>query len=375
MMRVIIAPDKYKGCLTAAAVAGHLAEGLRKAVPGVDLSAMPVADGGDGFLAAASAAGFRSHPVRASGPTGDPVETSYASLNDVAVIELASICGLSLLPGGRRRPLDASSYGVGEVLSVVLEQHIRMVVLGIGGSASTDGGSGMLQALGAELYDASGLPLPKGGAALADVAGIGLQNMHSRLKSVELVVACDVNNPLTGPTGAAAVFAPQKGASPAEVELLDRSLRQWAAVVAAATGADRASEPGAGAAGGVGFAAIAVLGATLRPGIDLMLELVNFKDLLIGASLVITGEGSLDAQTMSGKAPSGVARVAAAMGITTIAVAGQCTLGPDELDSIGIRQAYALSDLEPDPQRSMANAGQLLERVAAQIASDWLSPE
>jgi glycerate kinase len=372
MTRVVVAPDKYKGCLTADAVADHLAAGLRRAAPGTAVKTVPVADGGDGFLAAAIAVGYRQHWIQASGPTGDPVDASYARLGDVAIVELASICGLDRLPGGRHRPLHASSYGVGEAISAVLEQHVRKVVIGIGGSASTDGGAGMLQALGAELRDASGVLIPAEGVPLASVASVGLRNMHPGLKSAQLVVACDVSNPLTGPSGAAAVFAPQKGASPADVELLDRSLLHWAALVAAATGADRASEPGAGAAGGVGFAAIAVLGASLRPGIELMLDLVNFKELLDGASLVITGEGSLDAQTMSGKAASGVARAATSSGVPVIAVAGQCSLGPADLASMGIRQAYALTDLEPDPRRSMANAGLLLERMATHIASDWL---
>ena len=372
-MRVVVAPDKYKGCLTAAEVAAHLAIGLHAAAPGSDIVTCPVADGGDGFLAAAVAAGYRLQSVAATGPTGEPVTASYALLNEVAVVELAEICGLSRLSAGRLYPLTATSYGVGEVLAATLDQHVGKIVLGIGGSASTDGGAGMLAALGAEICDSSGASLALGGAALADVASISTRNLHSGLHGTELVIASDVTNPLTGPDGAAAVFGPQKGASQADIVLLEKGLRQWSAVVAAATGSDLSTVSGAGAAGGVGFAAIAVLGATLRAGIELMLDLAKFTELLKGACLVITGEGSIDAQTMSGKAPSGVARMAADAGVPVIAVAGQCTLGPDEIAQLGIRQVYTLTELEPTPLRSMADARILLEATALRIVREWLT--
>lgn len=370
-MHVLLAPDKFKGSLTAARVAAAVGAGLRAAVPGVRLVSVPVADGGDGTVDAAVAAGFERVPVTASGPTGDPVQSSYARRGAVAVIELADVCGLARLPGGQFDPLGASSFGVGEVIGAALDAGARRIVLGIGGSASTDGGAGMLQALGARVLDARGDPLGRGGAALGHASVLDLSGLHPRLRHAEISVASDVGNPLFGPDGAAGVYAPQKGADPGQVAELDDALRSWAAVVAAVTGVDHCAEAGAGAAGGVGFAALA-LGAQLRSGIDQMLELVGFAAALDGADLVITGEGSMDRQTLAGKAPAGVAAAAARAGVPVVAVAGRCTLSPGELADAGFGAVYALTDLEPDVGRCMAEAGTLLEQVAWRLAVDWL---
>ncbi len=379
-MHVLVAPDKFKGSLRASEVAGHVAAGLRAAVPGVEVVAVPVADGGDGTLDAAAAAGYRLVPVRVSGPTGEPVDTAYAIRDDVAVVELADACGLDRLPGGRLAPLAASSAGVGQVLGAVLDAGCSRVVLGIGGSASTDGGAGMLRALGARLLDADGGELPLGGGALRRLARVDLTGLHPALQWTDVLLASDVDNPLLGPTGAAAVYGPQKGADAGDVELLDTGLARWSSAVAAALGTPAgphghpaADLPGAGAAGGVGFAALAVLGAQMRPGIELILELTGFADRLPGARLVVTGEGSLDAQTLRGKAPAGVAAAARAAGRPVVAVAGRSLLGPDELAAAGISAAYTLADVEPDPARSMAMAGPLLEQVTRRLALDWLT--
>jgi glycerate 2-kinase len=372
-VRVVVAPDKFKGSLTAAQVAARVAAGLARAAPGVEVAQVPVADGGDGTLDAAVSAGYRRVPVRAEGPTGEPVDTAYAERDGVAVVELADVSGLSRLPGGRLAARTASSYGTGQVIRAALDAGCRRIVLGIGGSASTDGGAGMVQALGGRLLDAHGGEVGRGGAALGAVRSLDLTGLHPALPDTEVVVASDVDNPLLGPRGAAAVYGPQKGASPAEVATLDAALARWAEAVHRATGLDAAGTPGAGAAGGVGFAALAILGARLRPGIDLVLELVGFPAALPGARLVITGEGSLDAQTLHGKAPAGVAAAARSASIPVVAVAGRSLLSPADLEPAGIQAAYALTDIEPDPDRCMTDAGPLLERLAMTVAADWLA--
>lgn len=371
--RVIVAADKFKGSLAAAQVAAAVAGGLRRRT-GADLEVVdvPVADGGDGTLQAVVAAGYSLHPVVASGPTGRPVETAYAALGSTAVVELAAVCGLAQLPDGHPEPLLASSYGLGQVIAAALDEGFAHLVVGIGGSASTDGGAGMLTALGATVLDAAGEPVGPGGAALAGAASLDLSGLDPRIAAVDVTLACDVDNPLVGPHGAAAVYGPQKGATADDIATLDAALRRWAQVVAAATGRDRSADPGAGAAGGVGLGALAVLGATMRPGIDLVLDLLGFEQLLDGARLVVTGEGSLDEQTLHGKVVTGVAGRAAGAGVPTVAIAGRVLLADERLAAAGIAKAYALSDLEPDPVVSMRDAGPLVERVAERIADDWL---
>ena len=372
-MKIVVAPDKFKGSLPATQVAAAIAAGLRAGRPGAEVVTIPVADGGEGTVDAAVAAGFERVPVTAAGPAGDPVRASYARRGEVAVVELAGVCGLARLPAGRPAPLTASSFGAGEVLRAVLEAGARRIVLGVGGSASTDGGAGLLQALGARVLDTSGEPVRPGGAGLRDVVTLDLTRLHRALYPADVILAADVDNPLTGPDGAAEVYGPQKGASPGEVALLDEGLRRWAAVVAAAVGRDWSRAPGAGAAGGVGFGALAVLGATRRPGIELVLDLTGFETALDGADLVITGEGSLDAQSLAGKTPVGVARAAARRGIGVIAVAGRSTLTEAELAAAGIAAVYALSDLEPDLERCRAEAARLLRRTGQMIARDRLA--
>jgi glycerate kinase len=374
-VRVVVAPDKFKGSLTAAQVADRVAAGLARAAQGVDVVRVPVADGGDGTLDAALSAGYRRVPVHAEGPTGEAVDTAYAERDGVAVVELADVSGLGRLPGGRLAAGAASSYGTGQVIGAALDAGCRRIVLGIGGSACTDGGAGMVQALGGRVRDARGGEVGRGGAALAAVRSLDLTGLHPALSSTEVVVASDVDNPLLGPRGAAAVYGPQKGASPADVAELDVALARWADAVQRATGLDLAGIPGAGAAGGVGFAAVAVLGATVQPGIELILDLVGFAAALPGAGLVITGEGSLDEQTLHGKAPAGVAAAARSAGIPVVAVAGRSLLTPADLEPAGIQAAYALTDLEPDRERCMTDAGPLLERLAANVASDWITDD
>jgi glycerate kinase len=304
------------------------------------------------------------------------VTTAFATRDGVAVVEMAGVSGLAMLMPDRLDALHASSYGTGEVIRAALDHGCRTVVLGIGGSASTDGGAGMLQALGARLRDADGRELGPGGAALAGLDGLDLAGLHPALAETRVVVASDVDNPLLGPNGAAAVYGPQKGASPQDVALLERGLSRWADVAEESFGFAKRDEPGAGAAGGLGFAVLGFLGASTQPGIELMLDLLSFAGHLPGARLVITGEGALDEQTLHGKAPAGVARAAAAAGpdLPVVAVAGVCSLSPDQLRSAGIARAYALADIEPDLTRCREQAGPLLEDLAERVARDWLVP-
>ncbi|MGW1513350.1 glycerate kinase [Streptomyces sp. NPDC002394] len=372
---VLVAADKFKGSLTAVQVAERVTAGLRRVVPELTVETLPVADGGDGTVAAAVAAGFERREVRVTGPLGEPVTAAYALRGTTAVVEMAEASGLQLLPPGVFAPLTATTYGSGELLRAALDAGATTLVFGVGGSATTDGGAGMLAALGARFLDAAGEPVGPGGAALADLATADLGGLDPRFAAVDLILASDVDNPLTGPKGAPAVYGPQKGATPDDVRVLDAALAHFATVLEKAVGpraAEAAVAPGAGGAGGIGYGAL-ILGASFRPGIELMLEVLGFAPALERATLVVTGEGSLDEQTLHGKAPAGVAAAARAAGKEVVAVCGRLALPPEALGTAGIRRAYALADLEPDPSKSMANAGPLLEDVAANIARDFLS--
>lgn len=367
MTRVVIAPDKFKGTLTAAQVAEALERGLRSVVTDLDVVTVPVADGGDGTLAAAEHSGFRRETLTATDPVGRTIDTAYVRDGERAVVEMAEVSGLAML-GDDLDPMNASSRGLGEVIAAALDAGARTLVIGIGGSASSDGGAGMAQALGARVLDSNGTDIAPGGAGLDDVAELDLTGLHRGLADAELLFACDVDNPLTGERGAAAVYGPQKGASTEQVRELDAGLGRWADVVAKATGADRRDVAGAGAAGGVGFAAVALLGAELRPGAELLFEMVGLPQAVVGADLVITGEGALDEQTLHGKAPAAVAKLAAAQGVPVVAVCGVNKLGADGLSRLGVRRAYALMDVARDQDEAMTQGDRLLEQIGAQVA-------
>ncbi len=365
---VLVAPDKFKGTLSAAGVGAAVRAGLLAVHPDLDVRVLPVADGGDGMLAAALGAGFRRVPVTVTGPLGERVAAAIAVRDEVAVVELALASGLVLVPEDERDALAASSFGAGELVAAALDQGCTQVVLGVGGSASTDGGAGLLQALGARFLDHDGDELPPGGGALLHLAEVDLSGLDWRLDGVEVVLASDVDNPLLGPRGAAHVYGPQKGASPDDVERLDVGLGR----LADALDPGAADLPGAGAAGGVGFAALSVLRATAEPGIDVVLDLVGFKDQLEGARLVVTGEGRLDEQTLHGKAPAGVADAAGAAGVPVVAVCGRLDLSAAQLHSAGFTAAYALTDVEPDVAACRADPAPLLELLGRRIAEDHL---
>jgi len=365
--RVVVASDKFKGSLSAGQVGDAVRRGLRQVRPDVDVAVVPVADGGDGTLDAAVAAGHALVPLHAAGPTGDRLPTAYARLGDQAVIELAHICGLLRLPDAALAPWTSTTRGVGEVIAAALDAGCRHLVLGIGGSASTDGGAGMLLALGARLLDATGSTVPDPGARLDVVAELDLDGLHPALRDSDIVLACDVDNPLTGARGAAAAYGRQKGLTQPDIPIVDAHLKKWADVMSAATGRDHRNTPGAGAAGGVGFAAIAALNAQMRPGIQLVLELVHFHEHLADADLVITGEGSLDEQTLAGKAPAGVAAAAAEAGVEVVAICGRRELNAEQLRAMGVTASYALQDIEKDPALCVANAYPLLCTLAKHI--------
>jgi glycerate 2-kinase len=373
---VLIAADKFKGSLTAVEVAKYLTAGLRDGAPAVEVEALPVADGGDGTVDAAVESGFTRRELDVTGPLGEPVTAAFALNGGTAVVEMAEASGLRLLPPGVFAPLTATTYGSGELIRAALDAGARTIVFGVGGSATTDGGAGMLAALGARFLDGGGAPVPGGGGPLRGLVTADLSGLDPRLADTEVVLAGDVDNPLLGPTGAAAVYGPQKGASAADVAELDAALSHYVSVLAGALGTrafEAASTPGAGGAGGIGYGALVGLGASFRPGIEVLLDVLGFAGALARADLVITGEGSLDEQTLHGKAPVGVAQAARRAGVEVVAVCGRLALEAEQLTAAGISRAYPLSRIEPDPAVSMAEAGPLLTRLGGSIARDLLS--
>lgn len=369
MVKIVIAPDKFKGTLTAAQVAEHLEAGIRGRRPDVQVVAVPVADGGDGLLDAFVAAGYELVPLFASGADGVRKATAYARRGRRAVIEMAAIAGLAQL-GDRRLPLTASSWGLGEAIAAALDAGCNHLLLGVGGSASIDGGAGMLQALGAQLTDEHGAPVGRGAGELGRVAALNLKAVHPGLSTARIEVACDVNNPLLGPHGAARTFGPQKGATEVQVRMLDAVLKRWADVLADTVGTDYRQVPGTGAAGGAGFAAAAVFGAVLRPGIEIVLEMLRFELALSGADLVVTGEGLLDDQTLHGKAAQGVAVAARSAGVPVHAVVGHSTLAPDMALAAGFLQVHPLTECA-GVEEAMRSPAPLLEQIGSRIAAQF----
>ncbi|WP_446223566.1 glycerate kinase [Nocardia sp. IBHARD005] len=368
---VVLAPDKFKGSLSAPEVAQALGRGIARRAPQAQVRCVPVADGGDGMVDAFVASGWQRVELAAPGPTGEVSTAVYAVRGDTAVVELAAAVGLVKLPGGRLDPLRSDTFGLGVAIAHALDAGAREIVLGLGGSASTDGGAGLLRALGLRLLDREGREL----AGVADVAvmleqvaSVDRGGLHPAVATAQFTLACDVDNPLLGPAGAVAVYAPQKGADPRQMLKLEAGLTNWAAVL----GTGYAEIGGAGAAGGTGFGVLAVLGAQVRSGIDVLLELLEFTTLIDGATLVVTGEGSLDHQSMHGKAPVGVAAAAKKAGVPVVAAVGRTLLSPGEIRAAGFAACYPLSDLEPDPARSMMAAANLLERIGERIAVEHL---
>ena len=325
-MRIVVAPNAFKGSLSALDAAEAIAEGVRAAAEDADLVLLPIADGGDGTVEALVAAtqGER-RTLRVHGPLGDPVDADYGLIDrgSTAVIEMAKAAGLALVPLAKRDPRITTTYGVGELLQGAYDDGARRFIVGIGGSATNDGGAGLAQALGYHLLDANGHELPPGGLALQRLARIDVGGVHANWKEAEVEVASDVTNPLTGPSGASAVYGPQKGATPEIVAELDAALKHFAEIIRRDLGVEVEHLPGAGAAGGLGAGLVAFTGARLRPGAEMVMEALRLDERLDGAQLVITGEGRLDSQTARfGKGPAAVARHARQAGIPVVALGG-----------------------------------------------------
>ena len=367
LSRVVLAPDKFKGCLPAAEVAAVLAAGVASVRPDVETVCRPIADGGEGTVEAVVSAGFTRARMTVAGPTGRPVKASYARQGPVAVIEMAEASGLARLPDGRRAALTASTFGTGQLMQEAIRCGCNELVIGLGGSATTDGGTGLLAALGVRFLDGDGTPLPPGGAALQHLARIDAAGLS--LRGVKITVASDVAVPLCGPTGAATMFGPQKGASAADVETLEAGLARLAIVMAEHLGVNHADRAGAGAAGGTGFALMSMLGAEIRPGVDVVLDAVGFDVVVAGAELVVTGEGAVDAQTLQGKAPMGVLRRALAAGAQVALVGGRVDVTDAELEAYGFAASWSLSALAERPGDSFDRASELLQVVGRAIAA------
>lgn len=370
-MNIIIACDSFKGSLSSQDVASAISSGLLRADPDLHLTRIPIADGGEGTVEAYLAAvGGQRHTCTVSGPLGEPVEADYAVLPDgTAVIEMAQASGLPLLSGRKPDPLRAGTYGTGQLIRDALDSGCCSFLIGIGGSATTDGGAGMLQALGARFLDREGNPLSPGGGELLRLDRIDLSGFDPRLAGCSVRIASDVVNPLCGPQGAAAIYGPQKGASPREVELLDAALAHYADVIVRCTGQDVRNRPGAGAAGGLGAGLMAFCGAVPGSGIDAMLDAVGFDRLLAGADLVITGEGRIDGQSASGKVPVGVARRAKAhrADLPVFALVGGIGPGARAVYGLGIDSILSTA---PDAlllSQAMERAAELLEDTAERL--------
>ncbi|WP_037303630.1 glycerate kinase [Amycolatopsis orientalis] len=371
MTRVVIAPDKFKGSLTAVEAAAAIAHGVRDALPEAEVSACPVADGGEGTLDVLVAAGGRLVEVPVRGPLDDTVDARYVLLDGTAYIESARACGIEFVEPSPEVALAAHTWGVGELLAHALDNGARRLVLTVGGTASTDGGAGMLAALGAGVFDAFGAPVGLGGGTLGRVASAELGPVRERLGSVRVAVATDVTNPLLGSRGAAAVFGPQKGAGPREVEQLDGALARWAQALRNAGTPDVSDIPGAGAGGGVAAGAIAGLGATVESGFQLIAGLTGVAGAIERADLVITGEGSLDEQSLDGKAPAGIAARAKEHSVPLMVLAGRIQLDETQLAGLGVVGSAALIDHAPSLDHARAHAAELLRERAGELVRAW----
>ena len=371
-MKIVIAPDSYKESLSALEVAQAVEAGFRQVFPDADYVLVPVADGGEGTVdAMVAATGGRKETVTVSGPLGEPVEAFYGLTGDgdTAVIEMAAASGLALVPPDRRNPLLTSSRGTGELIRAALDAGARRFILGIGGSATNDGGAGMVQALGARLLDLEGRELDGSGGDLARLERIDVSALDPRLAECRIEVACDVDNPLTGARGASAVFGPQKGATPEMVQALDANLARLARIVERDLGVAVDAVPGAGAAGGMGAAMLAFFGATLKPGIEIVTAAVDLDDHVRDADLVITGEGRIDFQTVHGKTPIGVARVAKRHGKPVIGIAGSLGAEVGVVHAHGIDAVFSVLGKPCTLDEALRDAAANVELTARNVAA------
>ena len=370
-MRILIAPDSYKGSLSALEVARAMKKGMLKVFPEAEIVLAPIADGGEGTVdALVTATGGTIVRETVSGPLGEPVDSFWGILGDssAAVIEMAAASGLTLIPEAERNPRVTSSRGTGQLMKSAMDRGFRKLIIGMGGSATNDGGAGMARALGVKFLDSQGWELPEGGAALSDLAEIDLSGIDSRIKETEIVVACDVDNPLCGPRGASEVYGPQKGASAEVIKELDAALENFGKVASMSTGRDVAALPGAGAAGGMGAGLMFFPPAVLRPGIEIVFEFLGLASLIQKADIVITGEGKTDFQTVFGKAPAGVGDLAGHFGKVALCISGSLGNGAEKILNHGIQAAVSIVPRPMSLNECMQSAEILVEQAADRVA-------
>ncbi|HGY4723105.1 glycerate kinase [Citrobacter amalonaticus] len=373
-MKIVIAPDSFKESLSAMQVATAIEQGFREIYPDAQYVKLPMADGGEGTVESmVEATEGHYHFIDVTGPLGTPVQARWGMLGDgkTAVIEMAAASGLHHVPPEHRNPMLTTSYGTGELILAALDRGVEHIILGIGGSATNDGGAGMLQALGIDLLDENGDALPPGGGALSKLAKIDTTHADPRLKTVSVTVACDVNNPLCGPTGASAIFGPQKGATEEMVAALDGALAVYGKRLQEFTGRDVMNAPGAGAAGGMGAALLGLLDADLKPGVEIVINALQLERLVADASLVITGEGRLDSQSICGKTPIGVARCAKRYHKPVIALAGGLTQDHQIVHEHGLDAVFSVLTRIATLPEALEDAEYNLRISARNIASVW----
>jgi glycerate 2-kinase len=371
-MKVVIAPDSFKESLSALEAANAIECGFRGIFPDAEYIKLPMADGGEGTVQSlVDSTGGSKVEVTVTGPLGEPVQSFFGLLGDgkTAVIEMAAASGLHLVPTEKRNPLVTTTKGTGELILAALELGINHLIIGIGGSATNDGGAGMIQALGGSLLDKNGVEIGHGGGALSKLTSIDLSQFDLRLKDLKITVACDVDNPLTGPRGASAVYGPQKGATPEMINQLDQGLTNFANIVEKELNKPFRDIPGAGAAGGLGAGLIAFLSADLQPGVDIVLEAVHFQDHMKEAALVITGEGRIDSQTIYGKTPIGVAKAAKKNNVPVIAIAGAISEDSNIVHNHGIDALFSIVPRVTTLANAIENAAINMEQTARNIAA------
>ncbi len=368
-MKIVVAPDSFKGSVTALQAANAIEQGIRRVFPSAVIEKIPMADGGEGTVQSLiDAMGGHIRRQRVIAPLGNKVDAQFGILADghTAVIEMAAASGLTLVAREKRNPLLTTTYGTGQLIRAALNAGCRRLIIGIGGSATNDGGAGMAEALGVEFLNADGNPIPRGGAGLSELASIDVTRLHPAIAETETVVACDVNNPLTGPEGASHVYGPQKGATPDMIETLDANLADFDTMLAREIGKSFNDVPGAGAAGGLGAGLMAFLTAELQLGVDIIIDAVKLTERIKGASLVFTGEGRLDFQTAFGKTPVGVAKVAKAHNIPVLAIAGGIAEGAEAVYESGIDAMLGIVHEPMSLALAVADASRLIADTAEQ---------
>ena len=375
-MKIVVAPDSFKGSISALRAAQAMERGIRKIGPGFDVHLLPMADGGEGTVEAlVTALGGEIVKATVTGPLGEQVNSYFGLLGDgrTGIIEMAAASGLTLVEKDRCNPLITTSFGTGQLIRLALDRGVRRLIIGIGGSATNDGGAGMAAALGVRFLDGEGRDLPQGGGNLDMLQSVDISGLDVRLKDTDIRVACDVSNPLCGPKGASAIFGPQKGATAQMISVLDKNLMHYATLVTESTGKEVLNAPGAGAAGGLGAGLLAFLDARLLPGSKIVLDAAKADEILAEADLVITGEGRTDAQTLFGKVPVGVAAASAKYGVPVVCISGGLTPDAVELYEHGFAALFSIMEGPVSLAQAVAMAEPLLERAAERVVRLFIS--